>query len=648
MPRKIKQYTNPFLKPKGEMFAPSLPFPPTLQSAIKLHQQGQHANAEVIYRQILQVQPKNSDALHLLGLIEYERGNHQVAVDMIGQAITLSPDLAEAYSNRGVALKELKQLNAALESYDKAIALKPSNADTHYNRGVVLKELKQLDAAIISYDKAIALRPDFADAYYFRGIALKEIKRFEEALMSFEKVFILNPNYQFIRGEIIHIMMYINKWDSYYDLLRSINNDVLDKKLSASPFGYQGICDNPRLLSEAAKIYSHFKYPSKIKLENKIRNKLNNDKIKIGYLCGEFRNQATSILMINLWESHNKDKFEVIGLDNGWDDGSPLRKRIEKAFDKLLNISDMSDLSAISLIKDQKIDILINLNIFFGLQRNNIFAHKPAPIQVNYLGFPGTLGVDYIDYIIADKIVIPTYFQKFYSEKIVYLPNSYQVNDRHREIADKVFTKEELGLPKEGFIFCCFNNNYKIIPPTFDGWVRILKAVEDSVLWLLEDNPSAAINLRKEAHLRGLDPSRLVFAKRMNFPEHLARHRAADLFLDTLPYNAHTTASDALWAGLPVLTCMGDSFASRVAASLLNAIELPELVAQTQKDYEALAIELAINPVKLKMIKNKLNRNKLTTALFDTPQFTKHLETAYTKMYERYHHDLTPEHIYVG
>ena len=291
--------------------------------------------------------------------------------------------------------------------------------------------------------------------------------------------------------------------------------------------------------------------------------------------------------------------------------------------------------------------LLINLNCFFGLQRNTIFAHKPAPIQINYLGFPGTLGADYMDYIIADKTVIPIYSQEFYSEKIVYLPNSYQVNDKQREIAIKVFTKEELGLPKDGFIFCCFNNNYKITPNTFDGWVRILQAVKGSVLWLLEDNSTAGINLCKEAQVRGLDPNRLVFAKRMNLSEHLARHRVADLFIDTLPYNAHTTASDALWAGLPVLTCMGESFASRVAASLLNAIEIPELITTTQAQFESTAIELATNPVKLKAIKDKLERNRLTTALFDTHLFTKHIEAAYTQMYDRYQADLPPGHIYI-
>jgi predicted O-linked N-acetylglucosamine transferase (SPINDLY family) len=306
-----------------------------------------------------------------------------------------------------------------------------------------------------------------------------------------------------------------------------------------------------------------------------------------------------------------------------------------------------SDKDITLMSREIGIDIAVDLTGFTGLARTDIFSYRAAPIQVNYLGYPGTIGAEYIDYIIADPIIIPTESQQYYSEKIVYLPNSYQVNDRQRSITDKVFTKDELGLPKDSFVFCCFNNNYKITPNTFDGWVRILKAVKGSVLWLLEDSPVARLNLLKEAEARGLNPDRLVFAKRMNLTEHLARHKVADLFLDTLPYNAHTTASDALWAGLPVLTCKGESFASRVAASLLNAIELPELITTTQEQYETTAIDLANNPEKLKAIKHKLEINRSTTALFDTPLFNKHIQAAYKQMYERYQADLLPNNIYI-
>jgi predicted O-linked N-acetylglucosamine transferase (SPINDLY family) len=280
--------------------------------------------------------------------------------------------------------------------------------------------------------------------------------------------------------------------------------------------------------------------------------------------------------------------------------------------------------------------------------RTGIFSYRAAPIQVNYLGYPSTMGAEYMDYIIADKTLIPVKSQSYYSEKTVYLPNSYQVNDRKRVISDRKFTRQELGLPESGFVFSCFNNNFKILPATFAGWMRILKEVEGSALWLLQDNPWVAENLKNQAVHYGVHPQRLIFTERMSLPEHLARHRQADLFLDSFPYNAHTTASDALWAGLPILTLMGQSFASRVAASLLHAIGLPELITSTQSEYEALAIELAKNPEKLNAIKTKLAANRLTTPLFNTPLFTKNLEAAYLKIYERYQAGLTTDHIVVS
>jgi predicted O-linked N-acetylglucosamine transferase (SPINDLY family) len=651
-----------------------------LQQAIYFHKTGKLEHAKVIYEDILSINPKHFDSLQLLGTIAAQMKDWEKSVKLLKQALTidntipavynnlgvaykelklfddalqnynfavsLKPTYSEAFYNRGLVLHELKRLAESLESYEMAISLKPNYAEAHSNSGNVYKELKQFTKALEFYGNALAINPNYVEAHLNCGIAFQELLRLEEALKSYEKVIRLDPNFPFIKGGIVHCKMRMNKWDSFFDDLESINSDVSNNKFSATPFGYQGICNSPKLLGKAASLFSLSKYPPRINQSAKVA-KVANKKIKIGYLCGEFRHQATSILMVNLWEMHDKDKFELIGLDNGWDDGSPIRKRIEKAFDKFINISRMSDTEVVELVKYEAVDILINLNCFFGLSRNSVFSYKPAPVQVNYLGFPGTLGATYMDYIIADKYVIPEYSQDFYYEKVVYLPNCYQVNDRNRVIADKVFRREELGLPNDGFVFCCFNNNYKITPPIFDIWIRILKSVKGSVLWLLEDNPYSVVNLRKEAQSRGLEPSKLVFAKRMDLPEHLARHSAADLFLDTLPYNAHTTASDALWAGLPVLTCMGESFASRVAASLLNAIELPELITTSQEQYEAKAIELATNPEKLKAIREKLERNKLTTALFDSTRFTKHIETAYMQMYERYKSIQPADHIYI-
>jgi len=320
--------------------------------------------------------------------------------------------------------------------------------------------------------------------------------------------------------------------------------------------------------------------------------------------------------------------------------------RLRQVFNQFIDVSGLSDKEIAKLSRELCIDIAVDLGGHTARCRTGIFSYRTAPIQLSYIGYLGTMGAEYYDYLLADRITIPEKLQKNYSEKIVYIP-SYQANDRNRSISDKKFTKAELGLPEKGFIFCCFNNNYKILPATFEGWMRILNAVEDSVLFLYAENRWAEENLKKEAKERGMADSRLVFGKRMPNDEYLSRYQACDLFLDTYPYNAGTTASDALWAGLPVLTLMGESFASRVAASLLSAIELPELITNTQEEYEALAIELATNPNKLADIKLKLANNRLTTALFDTPLFTKNLESAYIKMHERYTNNMEPDHLYI-
>ena len=313
-----------------------------------------------------------------------------------------------------------------------------------------------------------------------------------------------------------------------------------------------------------------------------------------------------------------------------------------------LDISRLTDSSTVAAICENQIDILVNLNGYFGNHRTRVFAQRPAPIQISYLGFPGTLGARYIDYIIADQHVIPEDHRVFYTEKVVYLPNCYQANDRKKEIGTHDFSRLECGLPENGFVFCCFNNTYKINPDIFDCWMRILKQVDDSVFWLMEVNATAARNLRREAAARGVNPERLIFAKRtLLLTDHLARHRLADLFLDTLPYNAHATASDALWAGLPVLTCVGDTFPGKVASSMLHAIGLPELITTTLDAYERTAIDLAAHPKKMTAIKRKLADNRLTTPLFDTKLFTRHIEAAYNAMFERHQSGLAPEHIVI-
>jgi len=423
-------------------------------------------------------------------------------------------------------------------------------------------------------------------------------------------------------------------WEQLIQIKDSIEKDIQAGKRSAEPFGYQGISNSARDLRLCAEIYAAtFARPQ---TQLWAGERYNNTKIRIGYLSGEFRDQATSVLITQLFELHDKNRFELFAFDSGWDDGSTIRGRIEKAFNQIIDIAGLQDLAAAATIKQRQIDILIDLNGYFGLARQGVLSHKPCPIQVNYLGFPGTIGADYMDYILADRHVIPPDHADFYAEKVVYLPDSYQVNDSKRNIAERTPSRAEFKLPETGFIFCCFNSSYKITPDVFDIWMRLLSKVGGSVLWLLENNEAASRNLRREAAQRGVAPGRVVFAAKIRLDEHLSRHRLADLFLDTLPYNAHTTASDALWAGLPVLTCMGGTFPGRVAGSLLNAVGLPEMITHSLEHYEALALELATAPAMLSDIRARLARNRTTHSLFNTDRFRRHIESAYITMWERY------------
>jgi predicted O-linked N-acetylglucosamine transferase (SPINDLY family) len=367
--------------------------------------------------------------------------------------------------------------------------------------------------------------------------------------------------------------------------------------------------------------------------------------VRVGYFSADFYNHATSWLIAGLFEKHDRSRVESIAFSFGGARTDEMVTRLTAGVDRFIDVRTSSDLDVASLARSLEIDIAIDLKGFTTESRTGIFAARAAPIQVNYLGYPGTMASEYIDYLIADQIVVPVDDRGHYSEKIVYLPDSYQVNDSRRVISDRVFDRAECGLPPQGMVYCCFNNNYKIMAETFESWTNILRHVDGSVLWLFADNPRAASNLKTEAEARGVSAERLVFAERMPLPDHLGRHRVADLFLDTAPYNAHTTASDALWAGLPVLTRAGETFAGRVAASLLNAIGLPELITASARAYEALAIDLGRRPERLASLKRKLARNRLTAPLFDTERFARHMEAAYAAMYDRDQAGLPPDHI---
>jgi predicted O-linked N-acetylglucosamine transferase (SPINDLY family) len=597
------------------------------------------------FDKVLSLKPDYAEGWSNKGNTLNELKRYDEAITHYDKALSLKPDYAECWSNIGNALYKLKRYDEAITHYDKALSLKPDYAEGWSNKGNVFNELKRYDEAISHYDKALSLKPDYAEGWSNKGNLFNELKRYHEAITCYEKAVSLKSDIDWLSGDLLHAKMKICSWSDFSESLENISKKVVVNVKVMVPFPLLSLNDDALLHKKCSEMFVKSKYPFNPVLGPLFSNS-GNQKIRVGYFSADFRNHAVSLLTAELYELHDKNKFDIFAFSFGLDDKSPMRLRLSQSFNQFIDVSKMLDSEIAELSRTLQIDIAVDLGGHTQDSRTGIFSYRAAPIQTSYIGYLGTMGAEYYDYLLADKSIIPDELQNFYSEKIVYLP-SYQANDRKRTISERQYTREELGLPDTGFVFCCFNNNYKILPSTFDTWMRILNAVEGSVLFLYADNEWAKANLIDEASLRGIDSARLVFGGRIPTEDYLARYRVCNLFLDTFPYNAGTTASDALWAGLPVLTLTGQSFASRVAASLLNAIGLPELITSTQKEYEALAIELALNPKKLADIKLKLENNRLTTPLFDTPMFTKNLEAAYIKMVERYQAGLEPEHILV-
>ncbi len=645
---------------------------------VALQQLGRFEEALDSYALALKIQPDYAEAHNNRGVALQQLKRFEEALDSYARALKIKPDYAEAHSNRGNTLRELKRFeealdsharaikadqprahnnlgvtlqalkrfDEALDSYTRALKIDPDYAEAHNNRGVTLQELKRFDEALDSYARALKIKPDYMEALNNRGVTLRELNRFEEALDSYSRALNIQSDGDWLYGTWLHARMQLCEWRSFESHIADLAAKIQQGRKITLPFSLLALIDSLTLQRQAAETWVREQYPPSRVLPP-LGKHPRGERIRIGYYSADYHGHATAYLMAELFERHDKERFELLAFSYGRDEHDDMRKRLAAAFDRFLDVRTKSDIEVARTSRELRIDIAVDLKGFTQDARTGIFSCRAAPIQVNYLGYPGTTGAPYIDYIIADQMLIPQKSRQHYSEAIVHLPHSYQANDRRRPIADKQFARADLGLPSTGFVFCCFNSSHKITPDTFDGWMRILKRVEGSVLWLLMGNKTAAENLRSEAWARDVDAGRLIFAAPMPLPEHLARHRAADLFIDTLPYNAHTTASDALWAGLPVLTRMGESFAARVAASLLCAIGLPELVTTTQAHYESTAVELATHPDRLAELKDRLHRNRLTMPLFDTASFARHLENAYTQMYERHQADLGPAPIYV-
>jgi predicted O-linked N-acetylglucosamine transferase (SPINDLY family) len=609
---------------------------------LTLHLLKRFEEALASYDRALTVRPDYAEALYNRGGALYKLNRLEEALASYDRALTLRPDYVEALSNRGVILQELRRFEEALASYDRALSVRPDYVEALSNRGVILQELWRFDEALAAFDRALTMRPDDAEALYNRGVNLQKLNRIEEALASYDRALAANADHPHAFSGAADCVLKSCDWDRRTRFATDLCGHVTGKKSIIDPFVLLGYSSDPALQLQCARNFIDNKVPSQLPRFWSGQT-WRHEKLRVAYLSPDFRSHATAFLTAELFELHDRSLFEIIGVSFGVDDGSEIRRRLVSAFDEFRDVRGNSDEEIAKLLNDRQVDIAIDLAGHTLDSRIGVLARRPVPVQVNYLGFPATMGADFIDYIIADAMVVPVEHQPYYTEKVVYLPDCYQVNDTKRKIAEHMPTRQEMGLPEHAFVFCCFNNNWKITPEIFDIWMRLLHEVEGSVLWLLGDNEGAERNLRKEAQRRGIDPSRLVFAGRLPLAEHLARHRLADLFLDTLPYNSHTTASDALWMGLPVLTCKGEAFAGRVATSLLHAVGIPELITSNLEDYHVLTLKLARDTALLGEIKATLVRNRNIYPLFNTERFARHIEAAYTTMWETWQRGEVPK-----
>jgi len=598
------------------------------------------------YDKAIELDPGYAQAYNYRGTALQELKRPHDALASFDRAIALAPGYAEACGNRGIALQDLNKFNDAIASFDKAILLNPDFADAYSNRGVALQELQQLDAALASFDKAISLNPDLAEAYCNRGNTLQELKQLGAAVASFDKAVALKPDYADARVRKLSLQATMCDWREIGEGAEMIS--ALGVTAGAvSPFAMLSLEDHPARHRARSEAFARERYalskPAPISVPAVAPTRL-----RIGYFSADFHGHAVMYQLIRTLELHDKTRFEVYAYSFGPPADDAIRARVKAAVDVFRDVRAMAGRDIAALARQDGIDVAIDLMGYTRNARPEIFVHRAAPNQISYLGYPGTLGAPFMDYLIADHVLIPRELRQYYDENIIYLPRGHMATDNTKQMAEKPISRAQMGLPEQAFVFCCFNSSYKISPAEFDVWMRLLTRVDNSVLWLVPANPWAQRNLKAEALKRGADPERIIFAERVPMADHLARHRLADLFLDSFNYTGHSTSADALWAGLPLVAKQGQGFAARVAASLLNAIGLPELVAKSTEDYERLALELAENPQKLAALKATLQKLKERAPLFDSESFTRHIENAYRQAYEHYRAGRGPQIIEVA
>ena len=598
---------------------------------LALYKQGRLAELVVQGEPLAARYPRTAVLHNMLGAANLRLQRPGQAADAFRAALAAKSDYAEAHNHLGIAFKQLGQPAEALASYEQALRVNPDYADAHNNMGNLLKDLGRRAEAVIHYERALQIKADYPDANNNLGNMLQELGRLDEALACYARAIEARPDYAAARAQQLHLWAHMCDWEALAaDAGGRSQLGVVGEPVP--PFIMLTLDDNPERNRSRAERFCAGQYRM-APLPPFATPAPRGEKLRIGYFSADFHDHATMYLMARMFELHDRDRFEIHIFSYGPARNDEMRQRLRRAVDAFHDVAAMDDRQVAALARDEGIDIAVDLKGYTAEARLGILAWRPAPIQISYLGYPGTLGAPFIDYIVADKIVIPDEQRRHYAESIIYLPGSYQVNDDHRRISAMMTTRAECGLPEDGFVFCCFNNSYKITPREFDIWMRLLGRIEGSVFWLLRANRWAEANLRKEAARRGIDPDRLVFAHRLPQAEHLARQRLADLFLDSFDCNAHTTASDALWAGLPVLTRPGRGFAARVAASLLDAVGLSELVVATLADYERLAVELAGDRARLSAVRTRLAANLPSAPLFQTERFVRQLEAAYDRVH---------------
>jgi predicted O-linked N-acetylglucosamine transferase (SPINDLY family) len=592
---------------------------------------GRPAEALATYDHALSSHPAGAELHYHRALALTALKRPEEALAAYEHALQIAPMYADAWTGRGNVLLLLRQSEAALNSYDRALALRPDDAETLCNRGHAYDALGRATDALADYTRACELKPDHADALFARAQVLHSLKRSEEAIACIEKLMAVDPGYG--PGTLLDFRRSVCDWAGLEEQTAALVRDVRDG-VRVAPFFFLSVSESPADQLRCAENFLSAKSPfAPARLWNGERYR--HRKIRVAYLSADFRDHPGAYLMAGLFEAHDRSRFETTAISWGPAAPSAIRSRLIGAFDRFLDVSSASDRAVAEKLRELEIDIAINRMGYTRSARTAIVEMRPAPVQVSFLGFPGTTAAEFIDYMIADRIVIPKNEEQHYREKIIALPDTYQCNDAKRRVAERTPKRAEAGLPENGFVFCSFNNSYKITPAVFDVWMDLLRRVPQSVLWLLADNPAVMTNLRREAEARGVDQARLVFAPRIDAEQHLARHRLADLSLDTLPYNAHTTASDSLWVDVPLITCTGTTFPGRVATSLLHAIGLPELATRSLDEYRSLALTLASDSARLSALKAKLASNRTTHPLFDTARFCRHLEAAYTRIWER-------------